>query len=114
MPTNYSTGHEAEKRAAEYLQTQGYEIVALNWKTPVCEVDIIAKKQHVHYFIEVKYRQNNSQGTGLDYITPKKLKQMNFAAQCWVQENKYHGDYELSAIEMSTDFKITDFIEQLT
>lgn len=114
MITNYSAGHDAEKVAAEFLRTKGFEIVDINWNTPVCEVDIIAKKQNVIYFVEVKYRKNDSQGGGFDYITPKKLQQMNFAANCWVQENNYEGDYELSAIEMSANFKITNFISELT
>lgn len=112
--SNYQSGHEAEKVAAEYLQSQSFEIIEVNWKTPVCEVDIIARKQNVVYFVEVKYRQGSSQGLGLDYITPKKLQQMNFAASCWVQENNYDGDYELSAIEMSADYKINNFIPEIT
>jgi putative endonuclease len=111
--TNYSAGHEAEKIAAKFLESEGYEIFELNWKTPVCEVDIIANKQNVIYFVEVKYRNNNSQGMGFDYITPKKLQQMKFAANCWVEENNYDRDYELSGIEMSSDFQITEFIEQI-
>ncbi len=113
MTSNYSNGHEAEKVAAEYLKSQGYEIVELNWKTPVCEVDIVAKKVGVVFFVEVKYRKNDAQGRGLDYITPKKLNQMKYAANCWVEENKYDGDFELSAIEMDSNFVVIEFIEQI-
>ena len=56
---------------------------------------------------------SDSQGGGFDYITPKKLQQMKFSAQCWVQENKYEGDYELSAIEIGADFQIIEFIEEI-
>lgn len=114
MTTNYSLGHEAEKRAAEYLQAKGFEIVALNWSNRLAEIDIVAKKDDVVYFVEVKYRSTANQGGGLDYITPAKLKQMEFAARCWVEEQKYQGGYELSAIELSADFQITEFIEELT
>lgn len=111
--TNFQTGHDAEKVAAEFLLVHGYEIIELNWRTPVCEIDIVAKRNKTIYFVEVKYRSNNNQGTGLDYITSKKLKQMEFSAQCWVQEEKWTGDYRLSAIEVSNDFKVTDFIEDI-
>lgn len=74
--TNLAHGQRAEEVAADYLAAQGYEIIERNWRTRVCEIDIIASKDRVMYFIEVKYRKSNSQGSGLDYITPKKLKQM--------------------------------------
>ena len=112
--SNYQSGHDAEKVAAEFLQSKGFEVVEINWKTPVCEIDIIAKKQNVIYFVEVKYRQNFEQGKGLDYITPKKLKQMEFAANCWIKDNHYSGNYELSAIEMHGDYQVSEFIEELT
>lgn len=114
MTTNYSRGHDAEKIAAEYLIQHGYEVVDLNWRTRVCEIDIIAQKAGVMYFVEVKSRSSTQQGAGLDYITPKKLAQMEFAARMWVSENKYEGDYELSAIEIGPDFKVTEFLTSIT
>lgn len=112
--TNYSHGHEAEQKAAQYLQTEGFKIVALNWRTRVCEIDIVARKNRIIHFVEVKYRKSTQQGTGLDYITPKKLAQMQFAAECWVQENNYKGDYELSAIELTgLDFRVINFLPSI-
>lgn len=108
-----SIGNQAEDAAALYLQEKGYAILSRNWRTRVCEIDIVAKKNRVVYFVEVKYRSSNSQGGGLDYITPKKLQQMSFAAENWVQEQKYSGDYQLSAIEVSRDFAITSHIVDL-
>lgn len=113
--TNYSTGHEAERRAAEYLKQQGFDIIELNWRTRVCEIDIVAKKQKTVYFTEVKYRSHAGQGSGLEYITPKKLQQMQFAAQCWTEENKWFADYELAAIEVSgSSFEITAFLPNIS
>lgn len=114
MSTNYSKGHEAEKVAAEYLSKHGYEVIELNWRTRLCEVDIIANKSNTIYFVEVKSRSSAAYGSGLDYITPKKLEQMRFAARMWVSENKYQGDYELSAIEIGPNFKVTEFLATVT
>jgi len=108
--TNYATGHKAEEYAAKYLQKQGYKIVALNWKTKYCEIDLVAKKDNVIYLVEVKYRQNDRQGRGLDYITPKKLKQMKFSAEMWVENNNWSGDYCLAALEIDSGGG-TNFIE---
>lgn len=113
--TNYSHGHDAEKVAAEYLANRGYEVIALNWRRPRAEIDIIAQKAGEPVrCIEVKYRQTDHQGQGLDYITPSKLRQMEFAARLWASESRYNGEYTLAAMELSgPDYKITEFIEEL-
>lgn len=98
--SNHAAGHAAEKRAAKYLESLGFKIRGLNWKTRLCEIDIIAEKDKCIYLIEVKYRRNTNQGYGTDYITPKKLKQMQFAAEMWVSEHDWIGDYQLAAISI--------------
>jgi putative endonuclease len=114
--TNYAHGHEAEKVAAKYLKKQGYKILALNWRVPRAEIDIVARKKYGPVtFVEVKYRQSDSQGGGLDYITSNKLLQMEFAAELWVAENRYEGEYVLAAIEVSgASFAITSFLDNIT
>lgn len=98
--TNYTSGHDAEKDAAAYLRKQGFKIKELNWKTRYCEIDIVAEKQKVAWFIEVKSRKTNSQGFGYEYVTPKKLQQMQFAAEMWVQEKSWGGDYRLAVVSV--------------
>lgn len=113
--TNYHTGHDAEQVAAQYVADRGYIITATNWKTRNCEVDIIATKSKIVYFIEVKFRKNSGQGSGLDYITPKKMSQMQFAAQIWVSQHNFSGDYRLAAIEVSGDpMYVTAFLPDLS
>jgi|SRR3989344_1393411 len=112
--TNYAVGHLAEEYAAKYLEKLGYEILALNWKTRYCEIDIISKRKKVIYFIEVKYRKTADQGAGLDYITAKKLGKMQFAARMWVSENDWNNDYSLGALEVSgPEFEVTNFLSEL-
>jgi len=113
--TNYAHGHEAEKHAAEFLKKQKYKILDLNWKRPRAEIDIIAqKKRGPVTFVEVKYRERDSQDRGLDYITTQKYSQMEFAAQLWVAENKYDGEIVLGAIELyGDDFSVGEFIAEL-
>lgn len=112
--SNYSTGHEAEKRAAMYLRQCGYTVVEINWKTPVCEIDIIAQTRGVIHFVEVKFRKNDNQGSGFEYITSKKLQQMTYAAEVWVQQTRWRGAYQLSAIELSgVNYSVTNFLESI-
>lgn len=101
--TNYQTGHDAEKEAAVYLVSEGFKIKELNWKTKYCEIDIVAEKDKTIHFIEVKYRAKAHQGDGFAYITPQKLRQMEFAAKMWLQQHEWDGDCMLTAIAASPD-----------
>lgn len=104
----------AEAAAAEYLKSLGYQIIEQNWRTKYCEIDIVAKQRQTVYFVEVKYRQTDTHGHGFDYITDKKMEQMRFAAELWVSENEWNGDYALAAIEASGgDYVINQFLSDL-
>jgi Holliday junction resolvase-like predicted endonuclease len=101
--SNYIAGHNAEKRGAEYLKMRDFRIIALNWKTRYCEIDIVAEKGKVMYFVEVKYRRTSRQGFGYEYVTPKKLRQMHFAAEMWVSSHDWNGEYQLAVISFDAD-----------
>jgi ribonuclease HII len=110
-----SIGRQAEDAAALYLKQKGYKIIDQNWRTRWCEIDIVAKKDNIVIFVEVKYRKSDDFGGGLEYITPKKQKQMVFAAEFWVSSNTWKGDYNLSAIEVTgPKFEITEFLEDIS
>ena len=113
MNTTY-VGQKAEIAAATYLEMRGYEIVERNFRRPRCEIDIIARKDATVYFVEVKYRASADQGGGLEAITATKLRQMQFAAEIWVQEEKLDGPYQLAAIELTgTEFTVLAFIDNV-
>ena len=107
------TGAAGEQAAAEYLARQGFRVLERNFKTPRCEIDIIAQKDDSLYFVEVKYRGSARQGTGLEYVTPQKLHRMERAAELWLQAHRWHGETMLSAIEVTAGNEVTDFIESI-
>lgn len=81
-------GDLAETEAANFLIRNKHKILERNWKTRLCEIDIISKKGDTIYFTEVKYRKNAKHGDGLSVVTPQKLKQMKFAAEYYALKNK--------------------------
>lgn len=85
--TTKQIGDSAENEVANYLVRFGHDIVDRNWRTKFCEIDIISKKADVLYFTEVKYRKRPDQGGGFAAITPKKLRQMKFAAEYYALKN---------------------------
>ena len=94
-------GLAAEAAVAERLRLLGYHILERNWKTRVCEIDIVAKQGGVICFVEVKYRRQEAQGDGFEYITRQKLHKMHFAADIWRQHYGWDGDYRLMAAAVS-------------
>lgn len=107
-------GRKAEAIAAAFLEQKGCRIVECNWRTRWCEIDIVAERAGVVYLCEVKYRRQDRQGAGLDYVTPKKLHQMQFAAEVWAAKHSWTGDYQLCAIEVSGPaFHITNVIKDI-
>ena len=82
--TTRQIGDKGEQAAADWLAADGHEIVARNWRTRYCEIDIVSVKGEVLYFTEVKYRKNDDFGDGLAAITAKKQRQMRFAAELFL------------------------------
>jgi uncharacterized protein (TIGR00252 family) len=110
--TSTRTGRNAEDIVAQQLVEDGFTIIAQNWRTRWCEIDIVATKKQVVYFIEVKYRRSSDWGDGLDAITAKKQEQMIFASEMWAQVNNWGGDSRLMAASVSgVPPVISEFIE---
>lgn len=104
-------GRTAEAAAAKYLVSQGFTVIAQNWRTRWCEIDIVAVKDRVVSLVEVKYRRRETWGSGLEYINAAKLRQMRLAARFWTVKNHWEGDYCLAAIEVSgPSFQISNFL----
>ena len=109
---SFETGRKAEQAAAAYLERHNCQIIVQNWRTRLCEIDIIAKRDNTIYFCEVKYRKTNQHGSGIEYITPHKLKQMHFAAESWIHRHRWPGNFQLAAIEVSGEFfRITNVVK---
>lgn len=110
--TTTTQGQAAEAAVADQLKRQGYAILHRNYRTKVCEIDLIAKCGQIVYFIEVKYRVRPEQGSGFEHITPKKLNQMRFASRIWCQNYNWSGDCRLLGVEVSgLDFEAVELVE---
>ena len=96
-------GDEAEEKVSEFLAAQNHEILARNWRTRWCEIDIVSKLDGIYYFTEVKYRKNAEFGDGLAAITTKKQQQMRFAAELFAAKFQMFAgrDMRLLAVSVS-------------
>lgn len=99
--TTKRIGDAAEDAVASYLGVNGHQIMARNWRTRFCEIDIVSAKDGVTYFTEVKYRKNADYGDGFAAITVKKQQQMKFAAEYYVLKYRIEGNIQLAAAAVS-------------
>ena len=96
-------GDIGEQAVADWLIDDGHGIIARNWRTRWCEIDIVSKKDATLYFTEVKYRKNAHYGDGLAAITAKKQQQIRFAAELFLAKHPQYGgcDVQLLAADVS-------------
>lgn len=86
MKHHLKTGKEGETLAAEWLAAGGYEILFRNWRYAYYEIDLIAIKQDVLHFIEVKTRKNNRFGYPEEAVDRKKLQRLMHAAEVFLSQ----------------------------
>ncbi len=77
-------GLRAEQAASLFLRLKGYRIVTTRYKTPVGEIDIIARRGTTHVFVEVKGRQKFEDA--LHSLKPAQQKRIIRAAGQWLSE----------------------------
>lgn len=103
-------GARAEAIVAEALRRKKHTIIARNWKTKFCEIDIVSSYEGVVYFTEVKYCRNTTNSSGIDRVSNKKLEQMRFAAEAYIASSSVKCEVRLAVAEVSGDnFRITAF-----
>ena len=89
----FRTGISAESRAAAFLLAKGYRIVARRWKSPLGEIDIVARRRNAIAFVEVKARETLDDAAYA--ITPRQQARIIAAAQAWLMAHPEHEGYDL-------------------
>lgn len=74
-------GHLAEYLAALYLMLKGYRILALRYRTPLGEIDIIARKGELVAMVEVKARK--AETLAVDAVSFESQRRIRAAADVW-------------------------------
>jgi putative endonuclease len=101
-------GSAGERIAARYYVEAGFEIFGMNWRVTGGEIDLIAGKrtQSLIVFCEVKTRNGDRFGTGLDAVTPEKQRRIRTLAYQWLLiDSMQKWDevrFDVVAIDVST------------
>ena len=90
-------GKFGEKKAKEFLESKGYELLTSNFRYDRAEVDLIFKdeKNKIVIFVEVKTRRNKKFGEPEESINKTKQNQIKKAAEGFISENDEFMDYDL-------------------
>jgi len=97
--SQYQKGLEGEQLAEEYLGLRGFQVVKRRHRSRHGEIDLIAKKGGLLYFIEVKYRAEGRLGEGLAGITPQKRVRMKDAIRDYLAGSP--RAYRLACLEIT-------------
>jgi len=95
-------GTAGEDAAARWLKSEGFEILARNWRSGRYELDIVARRGDTMHFVEVKSRDEGSWQSPEEAITPAKSRAFLYAARAWLETNPTDLDAQLDLIAVDT------------
>ena len=108
-------GRLGEDRAAQWYLEHGFEILARNWRCSQGEIDIVACKDSVLVFCEVKARSSLRFGEPFEAVGPTKQSRLRRLAAAWlrsnVQNNSRRGPFEIRFDVVSVTGGSLDVIE---
>lgn len=87
---HHRRGHRAETSAAIWLRLKGYRILATRYKTPLGEIDLIARRGRTLVFAEVKGRATKTAAAVA--IHTRNQSRVVRAAQWWLAAHPAHAE----------------------
>lgn len=84
-----SLGKLGEELAARHLEQRGFAILARNHRTPVGEIDIIARDRKHLLFVEVKTRRGTAFGAPAEAVGAHKQRQILRTAQWYLTARRF-------------------------
>src|SRR5215468_10627474 len=78
----FRLGLSAETRAAALLMAKGFRIVARRWRSPVGEIDLVARRGRLLVFVEVKARGGFDDAA--EAVTERQRRRIASAAEAWL------------------------------
>lgn len=105
MALHNDLGRKGEELAKLYLEEKGYEILDENWVYGKSEIDIIAYKNGLMVFVEVKSRTSTAFGQPEDFVQKAKQKQMELASLQYIEIMNHQNEirFDIIAITFKKD-----------
>ena len=106
-------GAYGEHLAAKFLREDNYNIKAANFKTYNGEIDLIAEKDGVICFVEVKTRQIGGMTDPADAVNVHKQENIKSAASVYLNKWANNAKHRFDIIEVFLDEKNVEKITHL-
>ncbi|HMU11186.1 MAG TPA: YraN family protein [Ferruginibacter sp.] len=112
MAQHNKTGNLGEAMAADHLREKGFSILHQNWRHSHWEVDIIASKDHILHFIEVKARRTKKFGHPEEAVSKKKIRNLiNASEEYLYQQPQWKRiQFDILAITILRDEPVEYFL----
>lgn len=106
-------GRKGEDLAVELCREKGFIIVEQNYRTPVGEIDIIAKDRDQLVFIEVKARRGDAYGAPFEAVTKRKKEKIRKVALSYMKRFKKEvpARFDVISISMKNNNPSLDYIQ---
>lgn len=85
----HAAGLTGEDAAVAALLREGWAVLARRARTPAGEIDMVAEREGLLAFVEVKARPSLSEAAHA--LGPRQRARLAAAAECWLAENPGHG-----------------------
>jgi len=98
-------GRVGEEIASIFLENRGFSILERNYRKKWGEIDIVAKKENLIRFVEVK---TVSSGGNISYMPEEnvhfnKLKRLTRTIETFCAERGFYGDWQIDVIAVLLD-----------
>ncbi|WP_250207240.1 YraN family protein [Alteromonas oceanisediminis] len=105
-PTSKSIGDRAETAARVYLELNGLQFIAQNYRCKMGEIDLIMREQNCWVFVEVKFRQQSDHGRAAEFYNAAKQRKLLNAVRLFLldnQLNEHHTPIRIDVVAIDDD-----------
>ena len=110
MALHNDLGRIGEKVAARHLMLNGYSILASDWRFGHKDLDLVAMKDGVTVFVEVKTRSTEAFGSPEEAVDINKMRNLISAANAYIRRFGVEGRVRfdvISVVGTCEPFKVT-------
>lgn len=93
-------GQWGEQQAIDFLTKDNYLILEQNWRYGRAEIDIIASKENILIFFEVKTRTSTIFGQPEDFVSRRQQKMITKAAMAYIDTVNHQGEIQFDIISI--------------
>src|SRR5205823_3531696 len=101
MSVHLELGKKGEQLAVTYLLKNEFTILYRNWRHSHYEIDIIAEKNNLLHFIEVKMRSTGKFGQPEENVTRNKIRFLLKAANGFLYKHPQYRNFQIDILSIT-------------